>query len=98
MHDGIPNSAPEDLVCVKGTALCRDSLAHLLTVARTRSQVAKTASVGIWTKYICQLFSEMVLTAEHKILGTWLDLNPTPPTLHIKCVRLEAALHRMITV
>ncbi len=26
---------------------------------------------------------EMVLTAEHKIQGAWLDLDPTPPTLHI---------------
>uniref|UniRef100_A0A672NLS5 Dynein heavy chain ATP-binding dynein motor region domain-containing protein n=1 Tax=Sinocyclocheilus grahami TaxID=75366 RepID=A0A672NLS5_SINGR len=26
---------------------------------------------------------EMVLTAEHKIQGTWLDPDPTPPTLHI---------------
>ncbi len=25
----------------------------------------------------------MVLTAEHKIQGAWLDLDPTPPTLHI---------------
>ncbi len=25
---------------------------------------------------------EMVLTAEHKIQGAWLDLDPTPPTLH----------------
>ncbi len=24
-----------------------------------------------------------VLTAEHKIQGAWLDLDPTPPTLHI---------------
>ncbi len=27
---------------------------------------------------------EMVLTAEHKIQGAWLDLDPTPPTLHIR--------------
>ncbi len=26
---------------------------------------------------------EMVLTAEHEIQGAWLDLDPTPPTLHI---------------
>ncbi len=26
---------------------------------------------------------EMVLTAEHKMQGVWLDLDPTPPTLHI---------------
>ncbi len=26
---------------------------------------------------------EMVLTAEHKIQGAWLDPDPTPPTLHI---------------
>ncbi len=25
----------------------------------------------------------MVLTAEHKIQGAWLDLDPTPPTLHL---------------
>ncbi len=24
----------------------------------------------------------MVLTAEHKIQEAWLDLDPTPPTLH----------------
>ncbi len=29
-----------------------------------------------------QGFPEMVLTAEHKIQGVWLDLDPTPPTLH----------------
>ncbi len=28
-------------------------------------------------------FGEMVLTAEHKIQGARLDLDPTPPTLHI---------------
>ncbi len=27
--------------------------------------------------------AEMVLTAEHKIQGAWLDLDPTPPTVHI---------------
>ncbi len=27
--------------------------------------------------------NEMVLTAEHKIQGVWLDLDPTPPTLHL---------------
>ncbi len=26
---------------------------------------------------------EMVLNAEHKIQGAWLDLDTTPPTLHI---------------
>ncbi len=26
---------------------------------------------------------EMVLTAEHKIQGARLDLDPTPPTLHV---------------
>ncbi len=25
----------------------------------------------------------MVLTAEHKIQGTRLDVDPTPPTLHV---------------
>ncbi len=25
----------------------------------------------------------MVLTAEHKIQEVWLDLDPTPPTLHL---------------
>ncbi len=43
-----------DLVCVKGTAFAVfktwDSLAHLLPVTCTRSQVAKTARVGIWTR------------------------------------------------
>ncbi len=29
-----------------------------------------------------QGFPEMVLTAEHKIQGVWLDPDPTPPTLH----------------
>ncbi len=33
-------------------------------------------------KKILQAY-EMVLTAEHKIQGAWLDLDPTPPTLHI---------------
>ncbi len=28
-------------------------------------------------------YMEMVLTAEHKIQGAELDLDPTPPTLHI---------------
>ncbi len=27
--------------------------------------------------------TEMALSAEHKIQGAWLDLDPTPPTLHI---------------
>ncbi len=27
--------------------------------------------------------TEMALSAEHKIQGAWLDLEPTPPTLHI---------------
>ncbi len=30
-----------------------------------------------------QRYREMVLTAEHKIQGARLDLDPTPPTLHI---------------
>ncbi len=30
-----------------------------------------------------QHYREMVLTAEHKIPGARLDLDPTPPTLHI---------------
>ncbi len=38
----------------------------------------------------------MVLTAEHKIQGAWLDLDPTPPTLHIGCVLLHAAPCRPI--
>ncbi len=35
----------------------------------------------------------MVLTAEHKIQGAWLDLDPTPPTIHIpKPTRLHPLL------
>ncbi len=36
---------------------------------------------------------QMVLTAEHKIQGAWLDLDPTPPTLHI---REPTRLHPLI--
>ncbi len=36
---------------------------------------------------------EMVLTAEHKIQEAWLDLDPTPPTLHI---REPTRLHPLI--
>ncbi len=43
-----------DLVCIIralsfGVFKTWDSLAHLLPVACTRPQVAKTASVGVWT-------------------------------------------------
>ncbi len=68
MHDGIrlaSNTTPKrildsvGLVSIKalhfGILKTWDSLAHLLHVARTCSQVAKTASVGIWTRhmYVC---------------------------------------------
>ncbi len=66
MNDGIhlaSNSTPEQylrLVWIKGASRALnfgvlktwDRLAHLLPVARTRSQVAKTASLGIWMKHI----------------------------------------------
>ncbi len=44
---------------------------------------------GVWVKNLLTLErsgeavkNEMVLTAEHKIQGARLDLDPTPPTLH----------------
>ncbi len=40
---------------------------------------------------VLHLVFEMVLNAELKIQGARLDPDPTPPTLHIRCVRLHAA-------
>ncbi len=38
---------------------------------------------------------DMVLTAEHKIQEAWLDLDSTPPTLHIpKPTRLHPLIHK----
>ncbi len=52
---------------------------------KPKQNKSKTCSMvllaTIWLK--SAPFLEMVLTAEHKIQGAWLDLDPTPPTLHI---------------
>ncbi len=38
----------------------------------------------------------MVLTAENKIQGVWLDLDPTPPILHIpKLTRLHPLIPKL---
>ncbi len=80
MHDGIhlaSNSTPEQysrLVWIKGASRALnfgvlktwDRLAHLLPVARTRSQVAKTASLGIWTKHIWLNFHKNIKSNQIK--------------------------------
>ncbi len=44
----------------------------------------------VWTSDSVAHREEMVLTAEHKIQGAWLDLDPNPPILHIpKLTRLH---------
>ncbi len=44
---------------------------------------AAAACVTTWNQTSFAPMEEMVLTAEHKIQGVWLDLDPTPPTLHL---------------
>ncbi len=58
MHDGVclaSNSTLEHPLRALHFGILKtwDRLVHLFPVARTRSQVAKTASVGIWTKPKC---------------------------------------------
>ncbi len=107
MNDGIhlaSNSTPEQysrLVWIKGASRALnfgvlktwDRLAHLLPVARTRSQFAKTASLGIWMKHIRLNFHKnisksnqiksnqitfIVTSPQHMCFGEWNSWERAP--------------------